>query len=106
MKNISSNRNWKKLAIFSLCVFQSAALSANDSEREELYRVLEEIRYVEKSLIVARNRANEGEQMTFNYDALSQDLTIISEGISDYLEKARRAPRLIRELQGEYHHAR
>ena len=78
----------------------------SDVEREELQRVLEEVHYVQKSLIIARNRVDETKKITFNYDALSNDLSLISQGISDYLNEARREPRLLPPIDGEYRHAR
>lgn len=80
------------------------ATADSDVEREELHRILDEIRYLEKSLIIARNRVNPNDNTRFNYDALSGDLQKISEGIADYLNDERREPRKLIDVSGEYTH--
>lgn len=89
-----------------LVLLSTLSFAGGDVEREELQRVLEEIKYVKNSLIIARNRVDEHERLSFNYDALASDLDLISLGISDYLGKARREPRELPELKGDYRHAR
>lgn len=96
-----------KIFVTTVLLFQCASsFAGSDVEREELQRVLEEIQYVKNSLIIARNRADEGNRLSFNYDALASDLGLITQGISDYLGKARREPRELHELKGDYRHAR
>lgn len=106
MKMKTGSLSWSAWLIAVLIVCSQTVGASEDVEREELTRILHEIRYLEKSLIIARTRADEEAVTTFDYDALADDLYYISEGISDHLNRIRREPRTLPAIDGEYRHGR
>lgn len=98
--------SWRVVFVTAIVVCAQCVHANEDVEREELTRILNEIIYLKKSLIIARNRADKNASTQFDYDALADDLNHMSEGISDHLNHIRREPRTLPAIDGEYRDGR
>lgn len=89
----------KYLLIFSFLVC-SPALASKDLEREVLSRVLAELEYIESLLVIAESTEGDDNGMAFDYEKFTQDITLFRKGVSRYLAKERREPRVLGKPQG------
>lgn len=79
--------------IFLLSLTFSA--KAGDSERVELNNFLRELNKIERLIHKAKSDSSDAGRYRFRYDKLEQDLKKIKEGINDYLDAPKRAPKIL-----------
>ena len=87
-------------AAVSLGVGQ-AARADDDSEREHLARIVNELQRVEEMTRAAASDAPSGQRVRFRYDWLVRDLQLMREGIEQHVD-APRQPRPVAPLKGDY----
>ena len=72
-----------------------------DSERERLARIENEIAHVQALVSEAGRNAPAGQRVQFRYDWLLADLQMLRDGIAQHLD-APRQPRPVPPLRGDY----
>ncbi|MCF6256151.1 MAG: RAQPRD family integrative conjugative element protein [Gammaproteobacteria bacterium] len=90
------------IMMFTLMVVIPAPVLADaESERANLVRLVGEFDYLLQSLRKYKiDSVND--QYTFSYDALSHDLTVIRDGVTEYINKDLSLTREIAPLVGQY----
>lgn len=78
-----------------------AARADDDSEREQLARIVNELQRVEEMTRAAASDAPSGQRVRFRYDWLVRDLQLMREGIEQHVD-APRQPRPVAPLKGDY----
>jgi RAQPRD family integrative conjugative element protein len=73
-----------------------------EGEREQLARVIHELRAVEPLLRAAQSQADPDARVRFRYDWLRQDLERVRSGIEEHIHAPRAEPRSFPPLRGDY----
>lgn len=91
-----------------LALFVAAGLAAqgaqagdDDSERENLARIANEITRLQAQVSAAAQDAPTGQRVKFRYDWLQRDLQMLREGVEHHADAARQ-PRPVPPLRGDY----
>lgn len=93
----------KALTTFLLLVsVTTGSHAASDEERAALANFITELDALNEIIDDSKRAADLSSEFTFDYPALQADLSLIRQGVLDYLQKARREPRELPPLSGEY----
>lgn len=93
----------KALTTFLLLASVTTASHAtSDEERAALANFITELDALNEIIDDSKRAADLSSEFTFDYPALQADLSLIRQGVLDYLQKARREPRELPPLSGEY----
>lgn len=76
--------------------------AASDEESAALANFITELDALNEVIDESKRGADLSSEFTFDYPALQADLSLIRQGVLDYLQKARREPRELPPLSGEY----
>jgi RAQPRD family integrative conjugative element protein len=88
-------------ALLSLPI-ATASYAASDQERTALTNLITELELLTKVVNESQRIADPSTDIRFDYPALHADLELIRQGILDHLQKARREPRELPPLSGDY----
>jgi len=90
------------LLFIGLGLWSSRSVADDDAERARLARIAKEIDALAPLIRDARGQADPEARVRFDYGRLRHDLATVRAGLRDYLNAARRTPRTIPPLDGEY----
>lgn len=85
-----------------LATVATASYAASDEERAALANFITELDALNEIIDESKRDADASTDFSFDYPALQADLSLIRQGVLDYLQKARREPRELPPLSGDY----
>ena len=94
----------KKYFIALFLIFMSTGVGADQAEieRQNLAKLVTEIDFLIARVEQIKHQRFEQSRLIFNYQTLSDDLSLIRSGINDFLKGSLNQGRVIEPLKGNY----